>query len=211
MYNLYMRLGRRFRRSRLLRLAWCLLGAAVGLATALSVTGLSHSPLLLASLGGSSVFLFGLTRAPATQPRSLFGGHLAGAAIGIVCYRWLGESVSSYALATMLTLAFMLLARAVHPPAGANPILMIHAHAGWAQLWQPVLLGVGALAAVAALWSRLLPGLCRYPLAWAVPSPERFDWGGWEDTQPLLEPMTDAGVGGAADPVETPSVGSHRI
>ena len=40
------------------------------------------SPFLLASLGGSAVFLFGLTRAPAAQPRALIGGHLGGALIG---------------------------------------------------------------------------------------------------------------------------------
>jgi len=199
----------RLRRSRLLRLMWCLLGAAVGLAVALGVTGPAHSPLLLASLGGSSVFLFGLTRAPATQPRSLFGGHLAGAAIGVACYGWLGDSLPAYVLATMLTLGFMLLARTVHPPAGANPILMIHAHAGWAQLWQPVLLGVGALAVVAALWSRLVPGLFRYPVAWATPSPERVDWGGWEDTRPLA--ASTAGGAGTTESVQTPSIENDRI
>jgi CBS-domain-containing membrane protein len=173
---------------RVLRLAWCLAGAACGLAAALAVSGPQRSPLLLASLGGSTVFLFGLTRAPAAQPRALVGGHVAGAAIGIACYGWLGDTLSAYALATALTLAFMLLARAVHPPAGANPILMIHAHAAWGQLWQPVLLGVGMLMAVAVVWSRLYPGLARYPLAWATPSPERFDWGGWADAPAAQAP-----------------------
>jgi hypothetical protein len=47
----------------ILRLAWCLFGAAAGLALALYLVAATNSPLFLASLGGSTVFLFGLTRA----------------------------------------------------------------------------------------------------------------------------------------------------
>ena len=58
-----------------LRLAWCALGAALALAGALSLAP-PATPYLLASLGGTAVFLFGMTRAPAAQPRALIGGHL---------------------------------------------------------------------------------------------------------------------------------------
>jgi len=55
------------------RLLWCLVGAACGIALSLAVAGPPVTPFLLASLGGTAVFLFGLTRAPAAQPRALFG------------------------------------------------------------------------------------------------------------------------------------------
>jgi len=61
------------------RMIWCTFGAAIGFAVALSLAGPFETPFLLASLGGSTVFLFGLTRSPATQPRALLGGHLGGA------------------------------------------------------------------------------------------------------------------------------------
>lgn len=139
------------------------------------------SPFLLASLGGSAVFLFGLTRAPAAQPRALLGGHLGGALIGIGCYQAFGDALWVHAAALALAMCFMLVTRTVHPPAGANPLLMIHAHAGWSALWQPVALGVGSLMIVAIVWSRLYPGLSRYPAALFEPSPPRLDWGGWGD------------------------------
>ncbi|MDR2113085.1 MAG: HPP family protein, partial [Candidatus Accumulibacter sp.] len=60
------------------RLLWCMLGIAAGIALALIVSEAPASPLLLASLGGTAVFLFGFTRAPAAQPRALLGGHLIG-------------------------------------------------------------------------------------------------------------------------------------
>ena len=70
----------------IVRLLWCLAGATCGIALSLAVAGPRVVPFLLASLGGSTVFLFDLTRVPAAQPRALFGGHLGGAFIGIACY-----------------------------------------------------------------------------------------------------------------------------
>lgn len=163
------------------RLLWCALGAAAGIGLALSLVAPPVSPFLLASLGGSAVFLFGLTRAPAAQPRALFGGHLGGALVGIACYQLFGDALWVYALATVLALTLMLLTKTVHPPAGANPLIMIYGHSGLAALWQPVFIGVLTLALVAALWSRLFPGLARYPVVWLDRSPPSTFWGGWGD------------------------------
>lgn len=161
------------------RLSWCILGAFVGIGVTLVIVGPPQTPFLLASLGGSTVFLFGLTRAPAAQPRALFGGHIIGAIAGIACYQAFGDAVWVYALAQVLALSVMLISKTVHPPAGANPILMVYVHAGWSVLWQPVFLGVVILAGVAVVWSRLYPGLAHYPVAWLERSPPSTFWGGW--------------------------------
>ncbi len=123
------------------RLAWCLIGAGAGISLALYLVGPPNTPFVLASLGGSSIFLFGLTRAPAAQLRAIVGGHLGGACIGIACAQFLGSSLLAYALAVSLSLGFMLATRTVHPPAGANPVIMVYAQAHWWALLNPVLLG----------------------------------------------------------------------
>jgi CBS-domain-containing membrane protein len=163
------------------RLLWVGLGISAGISLTLFLVAPPASPLLLASLGGSSVFLFGLTRAPAAQPRALFGGHLSGAFIGIACYQMFGDALWVYAIAEVLAGSFMLLTKTVHPPAGANPLIMVYGHASWSTLLQPVLVGVLVLSCVAALWSRLYPGLVHYPTAWLEPSPTSIFWGGWND------------------------------
>jgi len=163
------------------RLLWVAIGVAAGASLALALVALPATPFFLASLGGSAVFLFGLTQAPAAQPRALLGGHLGGAFIGIACYQLSGDALWVYALAQVLALSFMLLTKSVHPPAGANPLLMVYVHAGWSALLQPVLIGVLALAGVAVVWSRLFPGLVHYPVAWFERSPSSTFWGGWRE------------------------------
>ena len=61
----------------LMKLVWSASGAAIAISLALWLVADDSSLFLLASLGGSTVFLFALTDAEAAQPRALFGGHLA--------------------------------------------------------------------------------------------------------------------------------------
>ena len=165
----------------LFRLLWVSIGASLALGLALLLTKTPTSPLLLASLGGSTIFLFGLTGAPAAQPRALFGGHLLSALIGIICYQVFGDALWVFILAEILALATLLLTQTVHPPAGANPLIMIQAHAGFGHLIGVVLLGVLILAIVAAIWSRITPGkTITYPVKWNCPSPATKDWSIWE-------------------------------
>lgn len=163
------------------RLLWVAIGAAVGIALALGFVAPPMAPLFLASLGGSAVFLFGLTRSPATQPRALFGGHLGGALVGIAAYQLFGDSLWVYAVAQAVAVCLLLATRCVHPPAGANPLIMVYAHASWSVLFHPVFAAVAVLAVVAFVWSRLFPGLVHYPVSMLEPSPPKLLWGGWGD------------------------------
>jgi CBS-domain-containing membrane protein len=159
-------------------LLWCAIGAATGIGLALWFVDIPSSPFLLASLGGSTVFLFGLTHAAAAQPRALFGGHLGCALIGLLCYHIFGDALWVYVLAMILSLMYMLATRTVHPPAGANPLIMINQHADFFSLWQPVGLGIIILALVAIVWSRLLPVKTHYPVEWFKESAASVHWDG---------------------------------
>jgi CBS-domain-containing membrane protein len=168
-------------RHSLARLLWVAAGVVVAIALVLEFASEPVSPLFLASLGGSAVFLFGLTRAPAVQPRALFGGHLVGALVGITAYQLFGDALWVYVAAQTVAVCLLLALRCVHPPAGANPLIMVHAHASWSALLHPVFASVALLSAVTFVWSRLYPGLVRYPVNTFEPSPPKATWGGWED------------------------------
>ena len=165
---------------KLLRLFCCALGAAIGLGLTLLLVDPSESPVFLASIGGTCVFLFGLTSAPAAQPRAVFGGHLGGAAIGILCSQLFGTSLPVLVLACVMAMVFMLITRTTHPPAGATPLIMAHAHTGWLTLLQTVLPCVLILVIVVIIWSRIVPGMRHYPVRWLDKSPSNAWWGDWD-------------------------------
>jgi CBS-domain-containing membrane protein len=140
-------------------------GASLAIALALWFVGKYEGPFLLASLGGSTVFLFPLRDTEAAQPRALFGGHFGGALIGILCFQIFGDALWVSATAVALTMVFMVATRTIHPPAGANPLLIVHSHAGFYALLNPVGIGILTLFIAAVLWSRLGRGKA-YPIKW---------------------------------------------
>lgn len=141
-------------------------GAVVALGAALYVLGeLGGNPSLLFSLGGSTIFLFLHPEKDAAQPRALFGGHLLSAGVGITCYRFLGGALWVSVLAVVLAMVLMKITNSIHPPAGANPLIMVQNRASVWALLNPVAIGVLILFCVAVLWSVRREGH-RYPRCW---------------------------------------------
>jgi CBS-domain-containing membrane protein len=93
-----------------------------------AIWGLFTSHLLVyafASLGGSSVILFGMPEGSMAQPRSLFGGHAIGASCGLLFLVMFGRGPWAIAAATATALALMQVTRSIHSPAGADPIIVM--------------------------------------------------------------------------------------
>jgi CBS-domain-containing membrane protein len=133
-----------------LRIARGFAGGVAAIAVVGLLTKLTGLPLLIAPFGASSVLLFGAPESAFAQPRNLVLGHLISATIGLVMFWLSGNGVWSMALATGLAIAAMQITRAVHPPAGANPlVIMLSGGASANFLLFPVLAGVVCLLAVA--------------------------------------------------------------
>jgi CBS-domain-containing membrane protein len=121
-----------------------------------------HTALLIAPFGASCVLVFAIPQSPLAQPRNVIGGHLISAFVGVAVYALFGAEPWSFGLAVGLAIAAMELTGTLHPPAGADPIVVLLAKAGWSFLLLPVLGGAIVIVAIGFLYHR---GLSRriYP------------------------------------------------
>ncbi|HQR96595.1 MAG TPA: HPP family protein, partial [Thiotrichales bacterium] len=92
-----------------------------------------------------------------------------------------GDGLWVYVLAQVITLLFMLIAHTMHPPAGANPLIMIEAHGDFSMILDTVLIGVLCLFIVAWIWSRIFSNSHTYPIKWWQRSPPQRLSGVWKD------------------------------
>lgn len=141
------------------------MGGLICIFVLLWLTNITNSPWLMASLGGSCVLVFVVWNAPLSQPRNIIGGHFISAFIGLAMYSLLGSNILSISLGVGLTIFFMAFLGVIHPPAGANPIIIILGGYGWSYLLTPVLIG----AVIIVLFGLLINNLRekrKYPLFW---------------------------------------------
>lgn len=113
---------------------------AIGLLSFFDST-LSDVALLMAPFGATAVLVFGVSDSPLAQPKNVILGHLITAFVGVFFTQYIGVSPLTLALATGVGVSAMLVTKTTHPPAGANPLLIMLAGLGWDFLVTPVLLG----------------------------------------------------------------------
>ncbi len=120
--------------------------AGIGAALTIGVlslieANLSNAVLIMAPFGATLVLVFGIPSSPLAQPKNVIFGHLITAFIGVFFYQYIGVTALSMSIATGLGVTSMLLSKTTHPPAGANPILIMLSGQGWLFLITPVLIG----------------------------------------------------------------------
>lgn len=119
--------------------------------------------LLIAPFGASCVLVFALPESPLAQPRNVIGGHVISAAAGLLMLTLLGDGPIAIAAGVGLAISAMQATATLHPPAGANPIVVISAGAGWSFIAVPVLAGAVMIVLLALIYHRLATGR-PYPL-----------------------------------------------
>ncbi|MCY7295417.1 HPP family protein [Alteromonas sp. a30] len=145
-------------------------GGFIGILGLSLLTKLVDQPLLMAPFGATCVILFAASASPLAQPRNVIGGHFVSTLIGLVALYTLGNDMVVVAASVGLSVAAMQFFRVVHPPAGANPIVVLIAGAGadgygFDFLVFPVLLGAIFLVGVASLINNVgSPN--KWPLYW---------------------------------------------
>ena len=158
-------------------ICWSWIGAFLGISAVsflhfnilLTTTDLE---MLVGSFGASAVLIYGAPKSPLAQPRNLIGGHIISAIIGVICYKFIGDSHLwlASALAVATAIAAMHATKTLHPPGGATALIAVIAsekihNLGFLYAIIPV--GAGALIMlIVALVVNNIPKSRRYPEFW---------------------------------------------
>ncbi len=139
------------------------IGAGVAIGCLFLVSQFSGELLIMAPFGASSVLLFAVPQSPLAQPANLIGGHLLSSAIALICVYFIKEPLLALPLAMMLSIGLMAFFRLTHPPAGADPIVIVLGEHTWEFFFFPVFIGSVLLLVLAVLYHRLITKI-KYPL-----------------------------------------------
>ncbi|ACS99269.1 HPP family protein [Paenibacillus sp. JDR-2] len=114
-----------------------------------NTTGLA---LLIAPFGASCVIVFALPDSPLAKPRNVVGGHVISTITGLTLLHVFGQHAWTLAAGVALSIMLMQVTKTLHPPAGADPLVVILAGAGWSFLITPVLAGALLLVGISAAY-----------------------------------------------------------
>lgn len=145
------------------------IGGNASILCLLLLTQWSHHAMIMAPFGATCVLLYAAPMSPLAQPRNIILGHFISAFIGLLFLKTIGASLISMSLAVGLAIACMQYFQCVHPPAGANPlVLLLTAHTtdyDWSFLVTPVLSGSVLLVIIAKLVYSIF-SQHKWPLYW---------------------------------------------
>lgn len=136
-------------------------GLLGGVGTALAIGAMEVTadafgkPLALIPFVTSIVLVLCLPDAEPARTRALIGGHLIASLTGYGVSALLGHSALAVALAVGISATAMHLTRTMHPPAGIDPLLIVHQDLGLDFLAFIVVPGALVLAGFSMLWRRV--------------------------------------------------------
>ncbi|MGL4582622.1 MAG: HPP family protein [Flavobacterium sp.] len=122
-------------------------------------------PLVMAPFGATCVLAFGVPDSPLAQPRNIIGGHLLASVVGLLCLTFLGTEWYSLAIGVGVAIGLMLVTKTTHPPAGADPLVIILGGASWSFIINPVLTGAVIITVIALLFNNISKKR-KYPKYW---------------------------------------------
>tara|TARA_Y100000590_G_C15615860_1_gene975709 strand:- start:881 stop:1354 length:474 start_codon:yes stop_codon:yes gene_type:complete len=111
---------------------------------------------LIPPFGASMVLVMTVHESPLAQPKNLIFGHVLSALSGVIVYILLGESFYSLGAGVALAIFIMMLTNTIHPPAGANPIIVILGGKGLSFILMPVAIGAVIITLFAIIYNKML-------------------------------------------------------
>ncbi|MFJ8045458.1 HPP family protein [Kitasatospora sp. NPDC096147] len=125
-----------------------------------------HEPLLIPPLAATAALIHSVPGLPLAQPRSVIGGHLLCATVGLTVHAVLGSSLWAAAVAAGLALGTNMLARTPHSPACATAVIAVLQGPAPARFLVSLAPAVLLLVGAGVLAARLRPTAPAYPAYW---------------------------------------------
>ena len=111
---------------------------------------------LIPPFGASMVLVMAVYESPLAKPKNLILGHILSALSGVIIFYLFGNTFISLGLGVALAVFVMMMTNTVHPPAGANPIIVILTGQSISFVFLPVAVGAFIIVAFAYLYNKLL-------------------------------------------------------
>ena len=111
---------------------------------------------LIPPFGASMVLVMAVYDSPLAKPKNLILGHILSALSGVIIFYLLGNTFISLGSGVALAVFVMMITNTVHPPAGANPIIVILTGQSLSFVFLPVAVGALIIVVFALLYNRLL-------------------------------------------------------
>ncbi|XPV75096.1 MAG: HPP family protein [Desulfovibrio sp.] len=131
-------------------------GACFAIGVLAYLDALTHSGLwLMAPFGATTVLVFGVPKSQLAQPRNVIMGHVLSATIGVTFFTYVGVEPWSLAIATGFAVMLMIATNTTHPPAGADPILIMLLGKSWGFIITPVFAGAVTIVLIGIVVNKL--------------------------------------------------------
>ena len=111
---------------------------------------------LIPPFGASMVLVMAVHESPLAQPKNILLGHILSALSGVIILYLIGDNFLALGIAVALAVFVMIVTDTIHPPAGANPIIVILTGQGISFVLFPVAVGAFMLVVFAYLYNKLL-------------------------------------------------------
>ena len=111
---------------------------------------------LIPPFGASMVLVMAAHESPLAKPTNILLGHVLSALSGVIVLYLIGDHFIALGLAVGLAIFVMIVTNTIHPPAGANPIIVILTGQGISFVLFPVAIGALMLVLFAYLYNKLL-------------------------------------------------------
>ena len=111
---------------------------------------------LIPPFGASMVLVMAVHESPLAKPKNILLVHILSALSGVIILYLIGDNFLALGFAVALAIFVMVMTNTIHPPAGANPIIVIMTGQGISFVLFPVAVGAFMLVVFAYFYNKLL-------------------------------------------------------